>query len=159
MDKYFVYINTKKHVNAYTLYNVSESEEHFQGVCRKTNYLKTFRKDRVIKECSSYDLALIDLSEYKGIEHPSFSKNSKVNLFEVCFTGFKKDHKERLISLATENKMSVRASVTQNLQVPCCDYNAGPKKVDAARMKGGVILDEEQFYSLIETGEVPDFDL
>lgn len=157
MDKYFVYINAKKQVNAYTLYNVSESEEHFQGVCRKSNYLKTFRKDRVIKECSSYDLALVDLSEYKGIEHPSFSKNPKVNLFEVCFTGFKKDDKERLISLATDNKMSVRASVTQNLQVLCCGYNAGPKKVDAARMKGVVILDEKQFQLLVETGEVPDF--
>ncbi len=157
MDKYFVYINAKKQVNAYTLYNVSESEEHFQGVCNKSKQLKTFRKDRVIKECSSYDLALVDLSEYKGLEHPSFSKTPKVNLFEICFTGFKKDDKERLISLATDNKMSVRASVTQNLQVLCCGYNAGPKKVDAARMKGVVILDENQFHLLVETGEVPDF--
>lgn len=99
----------------------------------------------------------MDLSEYKGIEHPSFSNNPKVNLFEVCFTGFKKDDKERLISLATDNKMSVRTSVTQNLQVLCCGYNAGPKKVDAARMKGVVILDESQFQLLVETGEVPDF--
>ncbi|MBU9832459.1 BRCT domain-containing protein [Rahnella sp. FC061912-K] len=157
MDKYFVYINAKKQVNAYTLYNVSESEEHFQGVCNKSNQLKTFRKDRVIKECSSYDLALVDLSEYKGLEHPSFSKTPKVNLFEICFTGFKKDDKERLISLATDNKMSVRASVTQNLQVLCCGYNAGPKKVDVARMKGVVILDENQFQLLVETGEMPDF--
>lgn len=157
MDKYFVYINAKKQVNAYTLYNVSESEEHFQGVCNKSNQLKTFRKDRIIKECSSYDLALVDLSEYKGLEYPSFSKTPKVNLFEICFTGFKKDDKERLISLATDNKMSVRASVTQNLQVLCCGYNAGPKKVDVARMKGVVILDENQFQLLVETGEVPDF--
>lgn len=28
MDKHFVYFNAKKQVNAYTLYNVSESEEH-----------------------------------------------------------------------------------------------------------------------------------
>jgi len=157
MDKFFVYINAKKQVNAYSLINVSESEEHFQGVCSKSNQLKTFRKDRVIKECSSYELALVDLSEHKGIEHLSFLRKPKANLFEVCFTGFKKDDKERLISLATDNKMSVRASVTQNLQVLCCGYNAGPKKVDAARMKGVVILDENQFQLLVETGEVPDF--
>jgi NAD-dependent DNA ligase len=157
MDKFFVYVNAKKQVNAYTLYNVSESEEHFQGVCNKSNQLKTFRKDRIVKDCSSYDLALVDLSEYKGIELQAFSKKPKLNLFEVCFTGFKKDDKERLISLATDNKMSVRASVTQNLQILCCGYNAGPKKVDSARMKGVVILDEKQFELLVETGEVPDF--
>ena len=77
-------------------------------------------------------------------------------LFEVCFTGFKKADKERLTTLATENKMFVRSSVTQNLQVLCCGYNAGPTKVTAARMKGVLILDEEQFLHMTSTGEVPD---
>jgi BRCT domain type II-containing protein len=38
----------------------------------------------------------------------------------------------------------------------CCGYNAGPSKVNAARMKGTIIIDEESFVHFIETGEIPD---
>lgn len=154
----FIYINAKKVINAYSIYQVSESELHLQGICSRSNSLRTFRKDRVLKECSSLNEAISLLSDYPVSEHEFLvSKPKKANLFEVCFTGFKKDDKERLTAIATENKMSVRSSVTQNLQVLCCGYNAGPTKVSAARMKGVIILDEKQFHSLIETGEFPDF--
>lgn len=156
MDMNFVYINAKKNINAFSISQVSESEEHFQGICHRTNQLKTFRKDRVIENCSSYDDAL-KIIDSLGLE--SFShlfQKSKPKLFEVCFTGFKKADKERLITLATESKMSVKSSVTQNLQVLCCGYNAGPTKVTDARMKGVLILNEEQFLHMLVTGEVPD---
>lgn len=153
----FIYINAKKVINAYSIYQVSESELHLQGICCRSNSLRTFRKDRVLKECSSLDEAISLLSEYPVSEHEFLvSKPKKASLFEVCFTGFKKDDKERLTSVAIENKMSVRSSVTQNLQVLCCGYNAGPTKVSAARMKGIVILDEEQFVNLVATGELPE---
>lgn len=57
---------------------------------------------------------------------------------------------------ATANGMTVRSSVTQNLQLLCCGYNAGPSKVTAARMKGVVILDEEHFADFVKTGELPE---
>lgn len=41
-------------------------------------------------------------------------------------------------------------------RILCCGYNAGPTKVTAARMKGVLILDEEQFLNMVSTGEVPD---
>ena len=158
MESYaFIYINARRVINAYSIYQVSESELHLQGICSRSNSLKTFRKDRLLKECSSLEEAVSLLSDYPVSEHEFLiSKPKKANLFEVCFTGFKKDDKERLTSVAIENKMSVRSSVTQNLQVLCCGYNAGPTKVSAARMKGIVILDEFQFLHMLNTGEIPD---
>ncbi|CNB35931.1 Uncharacterised protein [Yersinia ruckeri] len=155
----FVYVNAKKVVSAYSLLEVSESEEHIQGVCLKSNSLKTFRKDRILEDCESLDDALVKLEALRegNFDDYIFSKSKpKKDAFEVCFTGFKKADKDRLIAKAVDNKMDVRSSVTQNLYALCCGYNAGPTKVTAARMKGVMILDEEQFINLIETGEVPD---
>ncbi|QRN40383.1 hypothetical protein IHJ55_05545 [Pectobacterium carotovorum] len=156
MDMSFVYINAQRIISAYYVSQVSESEEHFQGICHHSNQLRTFRKDRLIENFPSYEdavkvAATIDASQYLHL----FQK-PKTNLFEVCFTGFKKADKDRLVSFATESKMTVRSSVTQNLQVLCCGYNAGPTKITAARMKGVLILDEEQFLHMVSTGEVPD---
>ncbi|GKX44543.1 hypothetical protein SOASR015_35770 [Pectobacterium carotovorum subsp. carotovorum] len=156
MDMSFVYINAQRVISAYSLSQVSESEEHFQGICHQSNQLKTFRKDRLIENCPSYKDAVKVANVTDKSNYSHLFQKSKVNLFEVCFTGFKKADKDRLVSLATENKMLVRSSVTQNLQVLCCGYNAGPTKVTAARMKGVLILDEEQFFHMVNTGEVPD---
>ncbi|MCL6353622.1 hypothetical protein [Pectobacterium polaris] len=156
MDMSFVYINAQRVISAYYLSQVSESEEHFQGICHRSNQLKTFRKDRLIKNFLSYEEALKVAIATDASQYLHLFQKPKANFFEVCFTGFKKGDKDRLVSLAIENKMSVRSSVTQNLQVLCCGYNAGPTKVTAARMKGVLILDEEQFFHMVSTGEVPD---
>nr|WP_149022640.1 BRCT domain-containing protein [Salmonella enterica] len=74
----------------------------------------------------------------------------------MCFTGFKKADKERLVDKANEQGLTVRTSVTQNLQMLCCGYNAGSSKVSAARMKGTIIIDEPGFIHFLETGEIPD---
>lgn len=81
---------------------------------------------------------------------------SEKNTFDVCFTGFKKADKERLVDKANEQGLTVRTSVTQSLQMLCCGYNAGPSKVSAARMKGTIIIDEPGFIHFLETGEIPD---
>ncbi|WP_253073714.1 hypothetical protein [Sodalis ligni] len=137
---------------------VSDSELHIQGICSQSNTLKTFRKDRIIEEFNSLDDAL---SRYETLDksiynHLVSASNKKPSLLEVCFTGFKKGDKERLIILAEENKLLVRSSVTQNLQFLCCGYNAGPTKVTAARMQGVIILNEDEFGLMLETGEIPD---
>ena len=88
--------------------------------------------------------------------HLTKATKPKTLTFDVCFTGFKKADKELLIEVAEAHSMTVRSSVTQNLQMLCCGYNAGPSKVNAARMKGTIIIDEESFVHFIETGEIPD---
>ncbi|WP_323667116.1 hypothetical protein [Pectobacterium punjabense] len=156
MDMSFVYINAQRIISAYSLFKVSESEGYFQGICHQSNQLKTFRKDRLIESCQTYEDAVKVANITDASKYLHLFQKPKVNFFEVCFTGFKKADKDRLVNLATENEMSVRSSVTQNLQVLCCGYNAGPTKVTAARMKGILILDEEQFINMVSTGELPD---
>ena len=158
-ELHFVYINAKGQVSAQSIFNPSHSAEHIQGICSAIKQLRTFRKDRVIRYVLSADaastfIATIKESDYSHIQL-SKPKVLKVT-FDVCFTGFKKADKDRLIESATANGMTVRSSVTQNLQLLCCGYNAGPTKVTAARMKGIVILDEIQFDNFVKTGEIPE---
>ncbi|WP_241086836.1 hypothetical protein [Candidatus Vondammii sp. HM_W22] len=70
--------------------------------------------------------------------------------------GLKKDNKQRLITMAVEAGMQIRAGVTQNLDFLCGGYNAGPAKLEKSRHQGTTVLTESQFCSLIETGEIPD---
>jgi len=158
MERFIVYINARKEIKSHALTSVSESEEHFQGICSKTQWLKTFRKDRVLSEHQDAETADAALGSYSVDNYRHLFPESKPKKLqtEICFTGFKKDDKERLIAVATSSAMSVRSSVTQNLHILCCGYNAGPTKVNAARMKGIIILDEPQFLEMLQTGEIPD---
>lgn len=158
-EMHFVYINAQGQISAQSICNVSRSAEHFQGICNVIKKLRTFRKDRVIKLVDSADAASTSLATIKESDYSHIQlgkpKVQKVT-FDVCFTGFKKADKDRLTESATANGMTVRSSVTQNLQLLCCGYNAGPTKVTAARMKGIVILDENQFENFVKTGEIPE---
>ncbi|PIJ42612.1 hypothetical protein BOM24_12270 [Tatumella sp. OPLPL6] len=60
-----------------------------------------------------------------------------------------------MIKTSKKNGMVVRNSVTKQLQVLCCGYNAGPTKVMTARIQGVLVMDIDQFNALIETGEIP----
>ncbi|ADU70699.1 BRCT domain-containing protein [Pantoea sp. At-9b] len=157
-EMHFVYINARGHIKAHSLVQVSHSEEHIQGVCINTHMLKTYRKDRILKQTESGSLASESVGAFspENYRHLFTLSPPKEVTFDICFTGFKKADKERLIECATANGMTVRSSVTQNLQLLCCGYNAGPTKVTAARMKGVVILDEEQFADFVKTGEIPE---
>ncbi|MEL7631200.1 BRCT domain-containing protein [Pectobacterium aroidearum] len=155
----FIYINAKKIVGAYSLINITQQDDYIQGICIRSNQLKTFRKDRIIQEFSSYDEAekgLLSIS-LPDCEHLITKPSRKKSTWEICFTGFKSDDKKRLTAIAVENDLTVRSSVTEKLNILCCGYNAGPKKLEAARMKGILILNEDEFANLLETGELPDF--
>lgn len=158
-EMHFVYVNAKGQIGAQSIFKVSHSEEHLQGICNFTHQLRTFRKDRVIKLLESTDAAIESLGSIEEVDYshlPASKPKAKPTTFDICFTGFKKADKDRLIECASANGMTVRSSVTQNLQLLCCGYNAGPTKVTAARMKGIVILDEIQFDDFVKTGEIPE---
>lgn len=155
----FIYINAKKLVGAYSLINVTQQDDYIQGVFLRSNQLKTFRRDRIIKEFGSYDEAekgLLSVS-LPDCAHLITKPSRKKSTWEICFTGFKSDDKKRLTAIAADNDLTVRSSVTEKLNILCCGYNAGPKKLDAARLKGILILNEDEFNNLLETGELPDF--
>ena len=74
---------------------------------------------------------------------------------EVLFTGFTKNRRDELEALALEFNMRVCKTVTVGLNYLVCGYNAGPKKMADAKVRGAVLLFEEQFLLLLETGELP----
>lgn len=160
-EMHFVYINGNARIGAHSLINISRSEHHIQGICTKSHSVKTYRLDRILKEYSSAEEAFSSCESFAPDGYSHLVKKSKTSpkqqTFDICFTGFKKADKERLVAVACENELTVRDSVTKNLQILCCGYNAGPSKVNAARMKGTVIIDEPGFSHFIETGEIPDF--
>ncbi|CAI0698749.1 BRCT domain-containing protein [Serratia ficaria] len=167
---YFVYINAKKQLSAYEIASPSYTEKYVQGISLSDSGYRTFRKDRFIKTFDNFD----DAKSYADVISVGFdctplfpneqrrdsSRKYDAPVFdgalEVCFTGFKKGDKERLVESASKANMIVRGDVTVNLHILCYGYNAGPKKMELARMKGSIVLDEQQFITLIETGEIPD---
>ena len=61
-----------------------------------------------------------------------------------------------MIDLVDNADMVARKSVTVDLNFLCCGANAGPKKIEKAREQGVVVLSEEQFKTLLKTGEIPE---
>ena len=157
-EMHFVYINANARIGAHSISSVSHSDSHIQGICQLAHSIRTFRKDRILKECTSAVDAQKASQSFlpENYIHLTKAVKPKALSFDVCFTGFKKADKERLIEVAQAHSLTVRSSVTQNLQMLCCGYNAGPSKVTAARMKGTIVIDEESFVRFIETGEIPD---
>ncbi|QER53239.1 hypothetical protein NWT83_06085 [Klebsiella quasipneumoniae] len=156
-EMHFVYINANARIGAHSISSVSHSENHIQGICQSAHSIRTFRKDRILQECSSAGEAQQACQSFLPENYINLTKTTKPKLltFDICFTGFKKADKERLVEVAATHNLTVRNSVTQNLQMLCCGYNAGPTKVTAARMKGTVIIDEAGFMHFLETGEIP----
>ncbi|NIC26552.1 BRCT domain-containing protein [Serratia plymuthica] len=181
-DIYFVYVNAKNKVGAYSLNSpfTGWGEYYLHGFCQTRGHYRTFKTERVlryfdsIKEAEDYantvtpdDFSNFNFSDdgrlgtggtsYKRYESPGmFEPLDFSGPLEVCFTGFKKEDKERLSKIARESGMVVRKDVTVNLHFLCGGYNAGPKKLEVAQKKGTIILHESEFISLIETGVLPD---
>ncbi len=159
-DKRFVYRDALGVISSREVTNISETEEYIQGYCTKANALRTFRKDRILEDVD--DSTIIDERLKYFIENsppPHVRTPRRLNTSdapEICFTGFKKADKIKLVELAESEKMFVRDSVTKNLEFLCCGYNAGPKKIEKSRHQGVLILNEEQFKTMLKNGEIPE---
>lgn len=155
-EKLFIYQDAKGNISKRNIFSVSDSEEYIQGVCRSSGGIKTFRKDRVLEYIA--DPAIINdrIEHYHEISPPPKKPRRSLSLPDICFTGFKKVEKESLIELARKNSLNVRSSVTKNLSFLCCGYNAGQKKIEAARKQGVLVFSEYQFRTMLETGELPE---
>lgn len=179
-DIFFSYVTTKNKVSAYALSAPLEVGRYIQGICSSSGNYKTFRTDRVIgffgcmEDAETYagkvreflvsepnakelPLFVIERKKHKKYESPGMLKPLDFSgPLEICFTGFKKEDKERLASVAADSGMVVRKDITVNLHFLCGGYNAGPKKLEVARKKGTMILREDELLALISTGELPD---
>ncbi len=164
-DRKFIYCNASGVISVREVINISETEEYLRGYCVKANAFRTFRKDRVLEdidESSNIEERLqfhIENSPPPQETQANRSYTRKTNPSsapEICFTGFKKADKIKLVELAESEDMLVRGAVTTNLEFLCCGYNAGPKKIEKARHHGVIILNESQFKTMLKTGEIPE---
>lgn len=170
---YFVYINAKGVIAAYELANVKYNGDYIQGYCPTEGAFRTFKKDRFIKFLDSFEDAIeylnkvvptLDINKNEWVKTKSRHHYDSFNLnkpdfndtFEVCFTGFKKTDKDRLKDSAISSGMIVRSDVTANLHILCCGYNAGPKKMEIATLKGTMVLTENEFLDFLNSGVIPD---
>jgi len=121
---------------------------------------RTFRKAQVIEYFDSersFNACTLPDPEPKteGISVNRTSKTRSPSGPEICFTGFSASIRAALEGQATQAGLWVRKSVTSKLSFLCTGPNAGPKKVDAALKMGVVIMDQEAFGWMLETGEIP----
>ena len=61
---HFIYVNADGIYGAHSIYKVSMSHEHFQGICCNSNAIRTFRQDRVLEHCVSRQEALDNLPKH-----------------------------------------------------------------------------------------------
>ncbi|WP_330926951.1 hypothetical protein [Candidatus Sororendozoicomonas aggregata] len=167
-EKYFIYCDAKGNLSAREVCSVSESQWYTQAISLDTHSIRTFRRDRIIEEVKCKD-QLPERLDYhqKQATKPDSSlapppgvipnlKRKASHSIDICFTGFARSEKEHLAGLAENAGMIVRKSVTTNLNFLCCGSRAGPKKIETARNQAVVVLCEEQFKTLLRTGEIPE---
>lgn len=54
-ELHFVYINANGRIGVHSIQSISYSENHIQGIYKNTDRIKTFRKDRILKQYDSPD--------------------------------------------------------------------------------------------------------
>ncbi|MFC1154487.1 BRCT domain-containing protein [Pasteurella multocida] len=166
MDKCFVYINTHKEIKAYFIKNINQKNNgYFSGMSEDYQRYLTFRTDRVIK----YFDTLLQAQEFVDnipieIKNKFFDlissqcKTLRTHSTTFCFTGFKKAQKDALIKLANENNLRVVGDVSPNVNyLVACENSKtiGPRKLAKAEQFGIKLIYEDQFFYMIETGEIP----
>ena len=157
-SKIFIYMDARGNITAREVIDISETEDHIQCFCLTAEALRTFRKDRILEYLENQEQISERLAYHIANKpEPATKRNTNTTgSLEVCFTGFNKADKEQLTALAESKNMCVRISVTTNLHFLCCGYNAGPGKIKKSRRQGVIILTENQFRLMLETGEIPE---
>jgi len=126
---------------------------YFRGYDLNAEGVRTFRVDRI----EYADGVVPDWVEKLPLLDEYLRLASEDQLkFAVCFTGFpRKDVLPFLQKQALDAGMVIRKSVTQDLDFLVTGYNAGPKKLEKAHsLENCVIISEEGFLNLLDTGEI-----
>ncbi|MFM2213499.1 MAG: hypothetical protein RL427_762 [Bacteroidota bacterium] len=101
------------------------------------------------------ELELNDLTERQGWDIVYSLKPKTENKTEICFTGFSPIEKNELTKIAEQNNFHIAKSITVKLNFLCYGENAGPSKMKKAEEQNAILLNEDEFRNLIETGEIP----
>jgi NAD-dependent DNA ligase len=80
-------------------------------------------------------------------------KPPKPHITEICFTGFRKEEKDKLEQTAASAGFIVSRSVTKKLDYLCVGETAGPSKLQKAKEQGTQIITYEDFENIINAKE------
>tara|TARA_Y100000816_G_scaffold235781_1_gene181496 strand:- start:290 stop:985 length:696 start_codon:yes stop_codon:yes gene_type:complete len=165
-ERYFYYVDRTGLVTLRHVMVLDDDDDRIETVdFTAGRRQRTFIKNRILKELSEKEFnklskqdierTIAELQEKFIVKEKSrsYQKNTG-NQVEVCFTGFGKVEKAELISLAKENDMLIRDSVTTRLDILVTGDNAGPSKTKSAKGKGIKITDAGGFRKFLETGEI-----
>lgn len=136
--------------------------EYFQGRCLMRNATRTFRLDRVIGDVTSEDsgevadafawAASLLHSPAPVVPDTSTTPAHPMGGKEVLITGFAAAERARLELMAIDAGMTVRKSVTQNLDCLVAGPRAGASKLAQAQQQLVVVLTGGEFEALIVAG-------
>ena len=146
----FLYRNAKGEAKRHRLAKGwKEQGQYIVGYSETDNDLRTFLIWRVVTYYDGSESLLVNPSMAPPLKQVDTRS-------EILFTGFPAAQRRSLEQFASESGMKVVQSVTNGLTYLCVGPTAGPKKVDAARERGLIILSTPMLYQLVETGEIPD---
>lgn len=156
---HFVYEDARGDISVRQMTDWHFDGEYIRGFCHRAGDTRTFRFDRVVEFIAGEELledsvgSKIEL-DMEQLVNTYTSKRAASAQPEILFTGFSASVRESLEDTARDEGMKVRKTVTKNLTFLCAGPNAGPTKVAEAKSRGALVLDEDQFWTLIETGEI-----
>ncbi|QNH04461.1 hypothetical protein HNQ27_17445 [Pseudomonas sp. B11D7D] len=134
-----------------TLTHWSENTRYLQGRGEGDSLPRTFRKDRVVEYIEGADQLLFDKAPPAPEPAPKAAPDLRA---QILFTGFKAAERAELEAFAEQNGFRVMKTAGKSLAFLCIGSNAGPTKVEAARVAGAFIVTELEMYNLINTGEI-----
>ena len=161
MEKFVVYLNRFNEVKPYKIQFIFEVGDNADVRDLIENKNKTFKRSNILSMHKSFDDAKAEAikvqKNYKILPRLKTERSNTENKLEVCFTGFSKNVKENLLSIAKKNNLFVRTEVTKKLDLLVCGENAGPAKLkQASKMSIPRVYGEEGFDDYLTTGEYID---
>ncbi len=127
---------------------------YIDGFCLTRKAVRTFRLDRIIGNVSSENTGEVlapadwaaEFSDATPHETPVLHNPSEALAYcEVLFTGFSATERNRLECLAMSIRMTVRKSVTQNLDYLVAGPRAGASKLAQARLQSVNVITVDDF--------------
>jgi len=159
MSTFLVYRNRFDEVKPYEVDILVQGDEDWDVMDLLEKKRKTFKVSGVLSQHDSYAEALsvasVRQGEFSIQERKPFSdRSNRSEKFEVCFTGFPRAEKEKLIADAKSAGLFVRTDISENLGLLVCGPTAGPSKLKKANDKGiPRVFGGEGFANFLQTGE------
>jgi NAD-dependent DNA ligase len=158
---FLVYKNRFNEIKPYQVEIIFDEKDKIAVRDIDENKMKTFTVENILSECGSFEEA-IEVAANKQELFAIIPRNktgrtiaNRKGLLEVCFTGFPKNEKAKLIKIAEDNDMFVRTRVTQKLDLLVCGEKSGWKKLEEAKNLGvAKVYGYEGFENFIDTGEI-----